>query len=151
VLKRPSPAVEPPPDLEERTITAVLQAATVAGQAPGKASKPRDREAAPKVIRLPLRTWRARLLTAAAVATAIAAAVIVPLSLGSAASSRPVAAEFSLQALTRTVPAWGQATVYEEPNGFKIVFHPHELPPLTPARTTGAFTSVRRTAKADLA
>lgn len=138
VLKRPSPATELPPDLEQRTITAVLQAAAATSPAAGKASEPRGQEAR-KIIRLPRVTWRARMLTTGAIAAAIIAAIVVPLSLGGASPSRPVAAEFSLQALTSTVPAWGQATVYQEPNGFKIVFHLHELSPTHAGQSYGCF------------
>jgi Anti-sigma-K factor rskA len=129
VLKRPSPVIELPPDLEERTITAVLQAAAAARQAPGKASQPRGQEAR-KIIRWPLGGGRARLLTAgvAAAAAVVVAAVVVPLSLGGAGPSGPVAASFSLQSVTGTLTAGGQATVYQEPTGFKIVLHLHGLP-----------------------
>src|SRR5215475_4320367 len=134
VLKRPSPEIQLPPDLEERTITAVLQASADDGQ-PGTASQPRDQEALkpirrPRGVWRPQAVWRARWLTAgvAAAAAAVAAAVVVPLSLGGAASSAPVAAQFSLQSVTGTVTAGGQATVYREPSGFKIVLHLHGLP-----------------------
>jgi hypothetical protein len=125
VLKRPSPEIELPPELEERTITTVLQAAATARQAPGKASQPRGREARK---RWPLGDWRARMLAAGVAAAAVVAAVVVPLSLGGAVPSAPVAASFSLQSVTGTVTAGGQATVYQEPTGFKIVLQLHGLP-----------------------
>jgi len=129
VLKRPSPDIQLPPDLEERTITAVLQAAAYDRQ-PSTASQSRDQEVL-KPIRWPKGVRRARLLTAgvaAAAAAVVITAVVVPLSLGGTASSGPVAAEFSLQSVTGTVTAGGQATVYREPSGFKIVLHLHGLP-----------------------
>ena len=129
VLKRPSPEIQLPPDLEQRTIAAVLQAAADARQ-PSKGSQFRDQEAR-KLIRWPFADWRARALTAGvavAAAAVITAAVAVPLSLGGAASSGPVAAEFSLRSVTGAVTAGGQATVYQEPSGFKIVLHLHGLP-----------------------
>lgn len=131
VLRRPAPEVELPPDLEDRTISRVLLAAAAAGQPASNASKPRGQEAgkqeAGKVVRLPLGTRRARLLTAVAAAAVIVAAVVVPLSLSGAGPARPVAAEFSLQAITAANPAWGTATVYHEPASFKIVLHLHQL------------------------
>jgi anti-sigma-K factor RskA len=138
VLKRPSPEIELPTDLEDRTITRVLQAAAAARQAQPEASQPR-RQRARRTLRWPLGTWRGRLLTAAsAVAAAAVAAVVIPLSLGGGSAS-PVAAQFSLQALTQTEAAWGQATVYHEPSGFKIVFHLHELPATRPGENYGAW------------
>src|SRR5262249_24980864 len=83
VLKRPSPEIHPPPDLEQPPITGVLRAGADARH-PGKASQSRDQEAR-KLIQWPFADWRARALTAgAAVAAAavITAAVAVPLSLG---------------------------------------------------------------------
>jgi hypothetical protein len=129
VLKRPSPEIELPPDLEERTITAVLQAAAAATQAPNMASKTRG-QVAQKPIRWPRGDRRARLLTAgvAVAAAALVAAVVVPLSLRGAGPTGRVAAEFSLQSATGTVTAEGQATVYQEPTGFKIVLHLRGLP-----------------------
>jgi Anti-sigma-K factor rskA len=141
-LRRPSPEIELPPDLEERTITRVLQAAAAAGQPPGKASQTRDQKAPGKIVRWPLGDWRARLLAAgAAVAAAavIVAAVVVPLSRGGAGSSGPVAAEFSLRSVTGAVTAGGQATVYQEAAGFKIVLHLHGLPPTRPGQYYGCW------------
>ena len=129
-VRHPSPETELPPDLEERTITALLQAAAAARQPARTASQPAGEEPA-KLIRWPRRDWRARPLIAGiavAAAAVIAAAVVVPLSLGRAASSGPVAAEFSLLSATGTGAAGGQATVYREPSGFKIVLHLHGLP-----------------------
>jgi len=132
-VRHPSPEIELPPELEERTITAVLQAAAAASQpasTASTASQPVGREAG-KLIRWPLGDWRARLLTAGvavAAAVVIAAAVVVPLSLRGAASSGPVAAEFSLVSATGTATTGGQATVYQESSGFKIVLHLHGLP-----------------------
>ena len=135
VLKRPTPQVELSPGLEERTITAVLQAAADASQPskatkPMKAGKPRGQEPRTR-IRWPRGEWRSRLLTAgvaAAAAAVIAAAVVLPLSLGGTASSGPVAAKFSLLSVSGSTTAWGQATVYQEASGFRIVLHLHGLP-----------------------
>lgn len=134
-LRRPSPPIELPPDLEERTITRVLQAAAAASQPSQPASQPGGQEA--RVIRFPLRTRRTRLLTAVAAAAAVAAAVVVPLSLRGAGASTPVAAEFSLQAITASNPAWGNATVYHESASFKIVLHLHQLAATHPGQSYG--------------
>jgi hypothetical protein len=129
VLKRPSPDVELPPDLAERTISAVLQAAAAARQPLGSASDARGPQAR-KMVRWPLRDWPARSVIAglAAAAAVIVAAVVVPLSLSRAGASAPVAAEFSLQSVTDAGTAGGHATVYREPSGFKIVLSLHGLP-----------------------
>jgi anti-sigma-K factor RskA len=138
VLKRPSPEIELPPALEERTITSVLQAAAAPAQPSATGSEPRAHQAR-NVIRWPLGDWRARMLTAVAAAAVIVAAVVVPLSLLGAGPSRPVAAEFSLQAVTASNPAWGTATVYHEPAGFKIVLHLHQLPATQRGQNYGLF------------
>lgn len=140
-LRHPAPEIELPPDLERRTITAVLQAAAAARQPPDEARQPRAEEAR-KIIRWPLGDWRARLVTAGvavAAAVVIAAAVVVPMSLRSAGGSAPVAAEFSLESITGASSAGGHATVYREPTGFKIVLHLHGLPRTRPGQYYGCW------------
>lgn len=129
VLRWPARQIELPPDLEDRTISAVLRAAATAGRLPGKAGQLRRQEAR-KAVRWPLGDWRARLLTAgvAVAAAAIAVAVAVPLSRDRADTPGPVAGEFSLRPVTSTVTAGGTATVYRESAGFKIVLRLRGLP-----------------------
>jgi hypothetical protein len=144
VLRRPSPEIELPPDLEERTITRVLQAAAAASQPPSKASEPRSEKAPAKIIRWPLGDWRTRLLAAgvavAAAAVIIAGAVVVSLSHGSAGPSGPVVAQVSLRSVTGTArAAGGQATVYQESTGFEVVLHLHGLAPTRPGQYYGCW------------
>ena len=131
-LRRPSPEIELPPGLEERTIARVLQAAAAVSQPPGTTRQPRGHAAPGKATRWPLGHRHGRLLGAAAAVAAaavIATAAVLPLSRGGSSPSGHVAAEFSLNSVTGDRNAGGQATAYLEPAGFKVVLHLHGLPP----------------------
>lgn len=137
-LTHPAPAVEPPPELEDRTITAVLRAAAeehaatrvleaapAASQAPKTAGQPKDPA---KIIRWPLGDWRVRLAAAVVAAAAIAAAIIV-IVLPSPGAGQAAAARIPLQSPTHAAGVGGQAIAYRKPAGFHIVLSVHGLPP----------------------
>jgi Anti-sigma-K factor rskA len=135
-LRRPPAEIEPPPDLEERTLIRVLQAAAATRHPPGQ-------EAAGKIIRWPRGRRPVRLLAAgaalAAAVAVIATAVVLPLAQGGRNPSGRVAAEFSLESVLSTFNAGGQATAYLEPTGYKIVLHLHGLAATGPGEYYGCW------------
>jgi hypothetical protein len=120
-LRRLPPAVEPPPDLEARTIARVQAAAA----APGRPSRARSR------IRWP--RWNARLLAATAAAAAAIAAVAVVLSQGSTPARSPVAAVIVLRSPSGG-PATGRAVVTRQAGGFSIRLSVRGLRPPGPGQ-----------------
>lgn len=118
-LRRLPPAVEPPTDLEARTIARV-QAAAAAPERPSRA---------PRRIRWP--RWNARLVVAAAAAAAAIAAVAVVLGQGATPARSPVAAVIVLHSPSGG-PAAGRAVVTHQAGGWSIRLSVHGLRPPGP-------------------
>lgn len=138
-LKRPLPPADLPPGLQERTITAVLQAAE-ADSHPAVTRLARVRRAR-RPFQGPGRPG-ARPLAAmvAAAAAVIAAAIAVPLSLAGSPPAPAVAARMLLRPAAGTAgTAAGQAVVYREPSGFKIDLRLRGLRPTAPGQFYGCW------------
>jgi anti-sigma factor RsiW len=116
-LRRLPPAVEPPPELEARTIASVLDAAAP----PGRLGR------TPGRIRWPHRN--ARLLAAAAVTAATIIAVVVVLGQGAkpAKTTRSLAPAVIVLHSPSGAPASGRAVATHQAGGWSIRVSVHDL------------------------
>jgi hypothetical protein len=141
VLRRLPPAVEPPPELEDRTIASVLTAVAQdrekgqAHQSPATGAEAPETGTGARVIRFP--RWRGHvglLATAAVAAAAAIVAVVVITAPGSkpAQTSHAVTVDFALHS-PMGGPAGGQAVGTDHgPAGWSFRLSVHGLQPLSP-------------------